>query len=152
MGFLSGSDGKESACNTEDLGSIPGLGRSLGEENGYPLQYSCLGNCLDRGAYWATVYAGHKSRTQLSDFHSRNKKYISFFCRKKFGKLGIEFLYATAMSWLNVFLLICMFHLYLFGHSHDNSLSSPCSLSAQCGDRCVEGVYAGSHSVLKINP
>ena len=42
--------GKETACNAGDLGSIPGSGRSLGEENGYPLQYSCLGNSVDRGA------------------------------------------------------------------------------------------------------
>ena len=41
VGFPGGSDGKESACNAGDLGSIPGLGRSPGEENGYPLQYSC---------------------------------------------------------------------------------------------------------------
>ena len=50
MGFPGGSDGKESACNVGDLGSILGLGRSLGEGNGYPLQYSCLENAMDRGA------------------------------------------------------------------------------------------------------
>ena len=44
MGFSGGSDGKESACNVEDLGSIPGLGRSPGEGHGNPLQYSCLKN------------------------------------------------------------------------------------------------------------
>ena len=44
MGFYGGSDGIESACNSEDIGSIPGLGRSPGEGNGYPLQYSCLEN------------------------------------------------------------------------------------------------------------
>ena len=43
-----GSEGKESACNTGDLGSVPGLGRSPGEGNGYPLQYSCLENSMDR--------------------------------------------------------------------------------------------------------
>ena len=43
-----------------DLGSIPGLGRSLGEGNGYPLQYSCLKNSMDRGAWQATVHGGHK--------------------------------------------------------------------------------------------
>ena len=47
-GILGGSDGKESACNTEDLGLIPGSGRSLGEGNGNPLQYSCLENSMDR--------------------------------------------------------------------------------------------------------
>ena len=56
MGFPGGSGGKESACYAGDLGSIPGLGRSLGEENGNPLQYSCLKNPTDRGAWWA-VYS-----------------------------------------------------------------------------------------------
>ena len=55
MGFPGGSDGKESACNAENLGLILGLGRSPGEGNGYPFQYSCLGNPMDRGAWWATV-------------------------------------------------------------------------------------------------
>ena len=64
-GFLCGSKGKESACNAGDLSSIPGLGRSPGEENGYPLQYSCLGNPMDRGAWWATVHGVARSRTRL---------------------------------------------------------------------------------------
>ena len=55
VGFPSGSDGKGSACNVGDLGLIPGLGRSLGEGNGYPLQYSCLENSMDIGAWQATV-------------------------------------------------------------------------------------------------
>ena len=62
-----GSDGKESACNAEDLGSISGLGRSPGEGNGNPLQYYCLENSLDRGAWWVTVHGVAKSRTWLSD-------------------------------------------------------------------------------------
>ena len=66
-GFPCGSDGKESAGNAGDLGSIPGSGRSPGERNGYPLQYSCLENSMDRGAWWATVHGVTKSRTQLSD-------------------------------------------------------------------------------------
>ena len=63
-GFPGGSDGKESACNAGDLGSIPGLGRSSGEGKGYPFQYSGLENsmdCIDHGVA--------KSWTQLSDFH-----------------------------------------------------------------------------------
>ena len=56
MGFPGGSDGKESACNAGDLGSIPGLGRSPGEGNGHPLQCSCLEKSIDRGAWWATVH------------------------------------------------------------------------------------------------
>jgi len=54
-GFPGGSEGKESTCNAEDLGSIPGLGKSLGEGNGYPLQYSCL-NSTDRRAWQAIVH------------------------------------------------------------------------------------------------
>ena len=48
-------ESKESACNSGDLGSIPGLERSPGKENGNPLQYSYLGNLMDRGVWWATV-------------------------------------------------------------------------------------------------
>ena len=51
FGFPGGSDSKASVCNAGDLGSIPGLGRSLGEGNGSPLQYSCLENPMDRGAW-----------------------------------------------------------------------------------------------------
>ena len=67
MGFLDGSDDKESACNAGDLDSIPGLGRSPGEENDYPLQYSCLENFMDRGAWQATVQGITKSQTELSN-------------------------------------------------------------------------------------
>ena len=62
-GFPGGSDGKESACNAADLGSIPGSGRSPGEWNGNPLQYFCLGNSMDRGAWRATVRGVAKSCT-----------------------------------------------------------------------------------------
>ena len=65
--FAGGSDGKASACNAGDLGSIPGSGRSPEEGNGNPLQYSCLGNSMDGGAWWATVHRVAKSRTRLSD-------------------------------------------------------------------------------------
>ena len=57
-GFPGGSDSKDSACNAGDLGSIPGLGRSPGQGNGYPLQYSCLENPMDRGAWWAIQSMG----------------------------------------------------------------------------------------------
>ena len=70
VSFPDGSEGKASACNVGDLGLIPGLGRSPGEGNGNPLQYSGLENPMDRGAWWATVYGVTKSRTQLSDFTS----------------------------------------------------------------------------------
>ena len=61
--------GKEPACNTGDLGSIPGSGRSPGEANGNPLQYSCLENPMDRGAWRAIVHGITKSRTRLNHRH-----------------------------------------------------------------------------------
>ena len=67
VGLPCGSDGKESACNEGDLGSIPGWGRSSGGGHGSPLQHSCLENLMDRGVWWATVHGVTKSRTQLSD-------------------------------------------------------------------------------------
>ena len=63
-----GSEGKPSACNAGDLDSIPGSGRSPGEGNGNPLQYSCLENPMDGGAWWATVCGVAKSQTRLSYF------------------------------------------------------------------------------------
>ena len=56
IGFPDGSDSKESACNAREPGSVPGLGRYPGEGNGNPLQYSCLGNPIDRGVWWAAVH------------------------------------------------------------------------------------------------
>ena len=70
MGFLGGLDSKkESTSNTGDLGSIPGLGQSFGEGNGYPLQYSGLENSMDRGAWQARVHGVAENRTRLSNFH-----------------------------------------------------------------------------------
>ena len=66
-GFLCSLVGKELACSAGDLGLIPGLGRSAGEGNGNPLQYSCLKNHTDRGAWWAAVHGVAKSRARLSD-------------------------------------------------------------------------------------
>ena len=65
--FPGGSDGKESACSAGDTGFMPGSERSLGEGNGNPLWYSCLGKPVDRGAWWATVHGVAKSWTQLSE-------------------------------------------------------------------------------------
>ena len=64
---LVAQDGKESACNARDLGLIPESGRFPGEGNGYPLQYSCLENSMERRAWWATFHGVAKSQTQLSD-------------------------------------------------------------------------------------
>ena len=62
LGFPGGSDGKEPVCDVRDPGLIPGSEKSLGERNGYALQYSCLENLMDRGPWWVT-----KSQTHLSD-------------------------------------------------------------------------------------
>ena len=65
LGFPGGSEVKAYACNAGDLGLILGLGSSPVEGNGNPLQYSCLENTMDRGAWWATVHGVTKNRTQL---------------------------------------------------------------------------------------
>ena len=67
MGFPGDADAKESACNAGNLGSIPGSGRSPGEGNGNPLQYSSLENPMDKGAWQATVHGVAKSWTRPSD-------------------------------------------------------------------------------------
>ena len=67
MGFPGDSDSRGSACNARDLGSIPGWGRFPGREHDDPLQYSCLENFMDGGAWQTTVHGVAKSRTQLSD-------------------------------------------------------------------------------------
>ena len=67
-GFPDSSDGKESACNAGDPGSIPGSGRSSGEGNGNPLQCPCLENPTERGAWQTTVHGVAKSQTWLSNF------------------------------------------------------------------------------------
>ena len=68
MSFPGGSDGKVSASNVGDPGVIPGSGKSPGAGNGNLLQYSCLENSMDRGAWRATVHGVAKSRTRLNDF------------------------------------------------------------------------------------
>ena len=75
-GFPGGSDGKESACNAGDLGLIPGFGRSLGEGNGYPLQYFYLENPMDRGGWRATVHGVTKNWIGLKRFNTNKYIYI----------------------------------------------------------------------------
>ena len=67
MGFLGDSDGTKSACNAGDSGLIPGLGKSPGEGNSNHLQYSCLENPIDRGAWQATIHGVANSQTLLSN-------------------------------------------------------------------------------------
>ena len=81
-GFPGGSVLKESACNTGDTGdtgSIPGLGRSTGEEHGNPLQYSYLENSMDWGTWWGTVHRVAKSQTQLNDLTQHSIAHFSSF-------------------------------------------------------------------------
>ena len=79
LGFPHGSEVKASACNVGDLGSIPESGRSPGEANDNPLQYSCLENPMDWGAWWTTVHRVTKSRTRLRDFTHFTHTYICSF-------------------------------------------------------------------------
>ena len=65
-----------------DAGSIPGLGRSPGRGHVNPLQYSCLGNSMDRGAWWATVHGIEKSQTQLKQLSMRTSSFAEMFVRR----------------------------------------------------------------------
>ena len=93
LGFPGGLDRKESTCNAVDLGSVPELGRSLGKGNGNPLQYSCLENPKDRGAWWATVHRVAKSWTQLSDSH-----FLLFFL-KTAQEMCIRYCFLCISGW-----------------------------------------------------
>ena len=74
MSFSGDASGKESTCNAEDAGSIPGSGRYPGIGKGSPLQHSCLENSIDRGAWQATVHGATKSQTQLSKHIYRERE------------------------------------------------------------------------------
>ena len=92
MDFPGGSDGKASAYNAGDLGSIPGSGRSPGKGNGNPLQYSCLENSVDGGAWQATVHGVAKNRTRLSDFtFTETHTTESFCCTAEINTLEINY-------------------------------------------------------------
>ena len=102
MGFPCGSAGKESACNVGDLGLIPGLGRSLGEGKGYPLQYPGLETSMD-----CIFHGVAKSRTQLSKFHLHN---IALFCR--------HFSHCSSFQLTQLYLVIISRKNLLFSESH----------------------------------
>ena len=92
MGFPRGSVGKESACNAAEVGLIPGLGRSPGEGSGNPLQYSCLGNPMDRAAWWATVHGVARVR------HDLVTKPPPYFNVKQLMYFKIQWLYNIQMN------------------------------------------------------
>ena len=77
MGFLGGSDGKESACNAGDAGSIPGSVRSPGEGNSYPLQYSCLENSMDIGTWQATIHRVTVRHYYVTNTHAHTHTVLS---------------------------------------------------------------------------
>ena len=93
LGFPGGSDSKKSACNAGDLGSTPELGRSPGEANSNPLQYSCLENPMDRGAWWTTVHGvavGHNWATSLFLFRSTKALRQHTKKKKKYDYLNVN--------------------------------------------------------------
>ena len=103
MGFPSGSDGKEYACNAGDLGSIPVSGRPPGDGNDYPLQNSCLEDPTDRGAHWAPLllHGVAKSQRQLSDQHVHLQDEATSL------KPGIS----SFLGYIRVFLLLLFYYL-----------------------------------------
>ena len=97
-GFPGGPEGKASACDAGDLGSTPGLGRPPEEGNGAPLQYSCLENPMDGGAWWATVHGAAESRTQRSDFTFFHFLRCSFLLREMSESLWVPHLVVAYRS------------------------------------------------------
>ena len=97
---------KASAYNAGDLGSIPGSGRSPGEGNGNPFQYSCLENPMDQGTWWATVHRVAKSRTRLSDFTFTFKANKVYQGSKSFWRVWTQTELLKGWSWLDKFLFI----------------------------------------------
>ena len=103
VGFSGNSDGKDSAYNAGDRGSIPGSGRSPGEGSGNPLQCSCLENSKDRGAWQGTVYGVAKSWTRLSDKYTQ-KIEGQGICKQPESQKGFSMLLLNM-----VICLACMF-------------------------------------------
>ena len=112
-GFPGGSDGKESACKAGDLGSIPRLGRSHGRGHGNPLQYSCLENPVDRGAWRVTVHGVAKSQTWLSNLAHRqhtHNRFIFVYVIHVSKKMG------SSQDYYNISLRIQHRYLYILIH------------------------------------
>ena len=107
MGFPGSSNGKESACNAGGLGLITGSGRSPGEGNGNPLQYSCQENPMDERACWATVCWIPKNWTWLNDwhfhfFHTLVIDQVTFISSSVFLWEGLEVWLLVMVSWFNI--------------------------------------------------
>ena len=116
-GFPGGSEVKASACNAGDLSSTPGSGRSPGEVNGKPLQYSCLKNPMDGGAWWAIVHGVAKSQTRLSNFTFTMKltSYPQSLKTEFFGESWLLFSFRVSskiISMNNIFYHFSYFQMY----------------------------------------
>ena len=154
MGFRVGSDSKESACNAGDL-SLIGSGRSSGERNGYRLQYSCLENPMDRGAWWATVHGGHKksdttewlTHTHLSPWVTFNGLKSSFEISRSTDawiSFGLHKCLPSLSFWSEVLMILSDFELCKVKKNqrnclllHHPTLFEICHLSKQqrlCGE------------------
>ena len=122
--LFSNVDGKVSAYNAGDLGSIPGSGRSPGEGNSNPLQYSCLENPMDGGAWWAPVHGVSKSQTRLRDFtFTFNVSLITPF-------LACWLLYVLFSEWPNNN-LFWVFLAFLEDYKHWSTVLFKCILRFQ---------------------
>ena len=109
LGFPGGSVGKESACNMEDMGLVPGLGRSPGGGHGNPLQYSCLENPVDRGGWWAAVLR-LQSWTGLND----KAQHTTFFISVSLYFLFIKLLTVFTHSFTEFVEHLCDLYLEFF--------------------------------------
>ena len=118
MGFPGGSDGKESACNIGDTSLISGLGRSPGEGNGYPLQYSFLENPMDRRSWQSTVHGVAKSQTQLRLILLF---FFFFFTIIYYRKLKLPIPSFMGHFWES----ICIYNPHLWVHLQCNELTLP---------------------------
>ena len=106
-GFPGGSDSKLSACNVWDLGSILGSGRSSGAGNGNPLQYSCLENSVERGAWRAAVHGVTKSQAWLSNWHFQ---FLSLSSERPFLTLYLKLFFSNFLvlhSYYNTYTFVC---------------------------------------------
>ena len=101
-GFPGGLDGKVSAYNAGDPASIPGSGRSSGEGNGTPLQYSCLENLMDWGAWWAIVHGVAKSRTRLRDFTSLHVVYLKLILYVNYSSIKSKITLEQKCYWKQI--------------------------------------------------
>ena len=134
-GHPGGSDGKESAWNAGDTGSIPWSGRSPGEGNGNPLQYSCQENPIDRGGWQATDYLVTKSWMQLSDQHFITQWDLNLTCNSTlhYWLLPLTLFLGTPSSWLYSSEPVSLF-------PSGVSLSAPCPWLYSCILRSTEFV------------